>query len=613
MQNIFGNFGKLLNVNLTDRKLTDYKIPESYLLDYIGGKGLGARILWDLLPTDGITDPLGPKNVLVLMSGPLVGLNVFGSSRNVVMTKSPLSKYVAEAYGGGYFPTAFKRTGYDGIIVRGKSPNPVYLEMIDGNISLNDATEYWGKGVFETHNALIKKHGEHARTALIGPAGEKLVRYAAIINDQNRAAARGGVGAVMGSKLMKGVVARGKETPKVSDKERFEQLRDKYRHFFHNERKVSESFGLYGTSGAVGWLNKNGTLPTKNWQFGNYKDHETLKGKYMEESGLLIGRESCTTCTASCKRKIEGDFKGYKLTPTGSSIEYENIAAFGTMVLNSDLKLVGLATQLCNDYGLDTISTGASIAYVMEATERNLAESLKISLEWGNPDHIIQAIEKIARREDFGNEMAEGVWRMGEKIGGKDFAVHTKGMEVGYHDPRGLVGMGLSYAVSPRGGSHLEGFYDTTVETENANPDLGAITPISRFDAIGKPPLVINYQNETSFLNSLITCYFVNSARRLRSILGAVLGIEINTQNMLEIGSRVFNMWRMVAVREGCSVTDDDLPPRFKNESLTFDEKENAINPEMLNMMLQEYYQIRNWDSTGKPTEGLIRDLRLPH
>ncbi|MHA2243601.1 MAG: aldehyde ferredoxin oxidoreductase family protein [Candidatus Hodarchaeales archaeon] len=612
MSPIFGNFGKLLDVDLTSGQLTDYSIPESYLQDFIGGKGLAARILWDLLPSDGKTDPLGSKNVLIFMVGPLVGLNVFGSSRNVVMTKSPLSKYVAESYGGGFFPTALKRTGYDGLIFRGKSSSPVYLEMVDDNISLNDATSYWGKGIFDVHDSLVAKHGKAVRTALIGPAGENKVRYAAIINDKNRAAARGGVGAVMGSKNLKGIVAKGNHTPLVANEEIFKKERKNYRDFFMDEIHIDESFGKYGTAGGLSWLNNNGTLPTRNWKYGQYEGHKTLSGKYMEESGLLIGRDSCTACATACKRKIKGEFMGHELTPDGSSIEYENVAAFGTMLLNSEVKLTGLATQLCNDFGLDTISTGASIAYVMEATEKELNAPLEVALEWGNHDQIIDAIKKIAMREGYGDNIAEGVMRMAEKINGDEFAVHVKGLELGYHDPRGLVGKGLGYAVSPRGGSHLEGFYDTTIEAENANPDFGAIKSLSRFEAKGKPPIVANYHNETSFNNCLIICFFVTSTRRLLPILEAVLGTTIDIPKMLEIGARAYNMERMIAVREGCSSVDDDLPYRLKHESLKFEDRENVIGPKILKTMIQEYYQVRNWDSTGKPTDKLITDLNLP-
>jgi aldehyde:ferredoxin oxidoreductase len=612
MSPIFGNFGKLLDVDLTSGQLTDYSIPESYMRNFIGGKGLAARILWDLLPSEGRTDPLGPENVLISMVGPLVGLNVFGSSRNVVMTKSPLSKYIAECYGGGHFPTALKRTGYDGLIFRGKSPSPVFLEMVDNNLSLNDATPYWGKGIFEVHDTLVKKYGKSARIALIGPAGENLVRYAAIINDKNRATARGGVGAVMGSKNLKGVVAKGNQIPLVANEEIFKEERKKYRDYYMDELHIDETFGKYGTAGGLGWLNNNGTLPTRNWKYGQYEGHKTLSGSYMEESGLLVGRDSCTACTTACKRKIKGEFMGYELTSDGSSIEYESVAAFGTMLLNSELKLVGLATQLCNDFGLDTISTGASIAYTMEATEKGLNTPLNVAIEWGNHKQIIDAIKKIAIREGYGNNLAEGVMRMAKKINGEDFAVHAKGLEVGYHDPRGLVGKGLGYAVSSRGGSHMEGFYDTSIQGENANPDLGAIKPISRFEAEGKPPIVANYHNATSFHNCLIICFFVTSTKRLMSILDSVLGTTTDVPKMLEIGARAYNMERMLAVREGCTAVDDDLPHRFKHEALKFEDRENTISPKILKKMIQEYYEVRKWDNSGKPTSELITELNLP-
>ncbi|MHA2504624.1 MAG: aldehyde ferredoxin oxidoreductase N-terminal domain-containing protein, partial [Candidatus Kariarchaeaceae archaeon] len=245
----FGNFGKLLDVDLTTGTITDYEIPEEYLNLYLGGKGLGARLLWDLLPDDGSTDPLGPDNPLLFLVGPLVGQKVMGSARYVVMCKSPLAKFVTEAYGGGFFPYALKGAGYDGVIFRGQSPTPVYLEMFDDGVALRDATEHWGKGVFEVHDHFVETYDRKIRTAIIGQAGENLVRFAAVINDRNRAAARGGPGAVMGSKKLKAIVAAGKKSAPISDPSRFKELNSTYRDGLMKDIKIRDRFGVYGTSG----------------------------------------------------------------------------------------------------------------------------------------------------------------------------------------------------------------------------------------------------------------------------------------------------------------------------------------------------------------------------
>ena len=615
----FGNYGKLLDVNLTSGELSDFQIPDEYLQMYIGGKGLGARLLWDFLPTDGSADPLGESNVLLFLLGPLVGHNVMGSARYVVMCKSPLAKFVAEAYGGGFFPYALKGTGYDGIILRGKSPTPVYLDLIDGNKELKDASKYWGKGVFEVHDDVVKKYGKKVRTALIGQAGENMVRFAAIINDRNRAAARGGVGAVMGSKNFKGIFALGKERAPLHDADKFKNINQEFRHQLVKEQKIRERFGVYGTSGGLGYLSKSGILPTKNFQKGEFSAHAMLSGQYMEESGLLVGRDTCSACTTFCKRKIDGEYNGHPLTQDGSSLEYETLAAFGSMILNSDIKLSGYANQICNDYGLDTISTGSVLAFGMEATEKGLGKDLGLNLEWDNAEQVVEAIHKISTRDGYGDLLAEGVMRIAKKIGGKEFAMHTKGLEVAFHEPRGKIGMGLSYAVSPRGGSHMEGYHDTITMRENSSPKLGAIAAMSRFDPEGKAPVVANFENARSFTNSLIMCAFdvAMTGRHynldyLNDITSAAMGRNIDHDEMLKLGSRAYNMLRMVAVREGCTSTDDDLPDRFKHEVLHYEEGDIALTQEKLDLMLKDYYEFRKWDESGKPTDTLIAELELP-
>lgn len=614
-----GNFGKLLQVNLTTGSIEDYTIPDEYLRSFLGGKGLGAKLLWDLLPKDGSANPYGGENPLIFLVGPLVGLNVMGSARYVVMTKSPLSKFVAEAYGGGYFPYALKSTGYDGIIFTGKSEKPVYLDLIDGKKELKSAEEMWGKGVFEIHDQIIQQHGKNVRTAIIGPAGENKVRFAAIVNDRNRAAARGGVGAVMGSKNLKAIFARGDVKPEMDDEAKFQEVNRNYRQNLVKDMKIRDSFGKYGTSGGVEYLHKSNILPTKNFKFGQFDGNDKISGVYMESSGLLVGRDTCSACTTFCKRKIEGEFMGKKLTQDGSSLEYETLAGFGSMIMNHDIKLNGYANQICNDFGLDTISTGGVIAYAMEATELGLADKIGVHLEWSNPDSVIEAIEKIASRSGYGNELAEGVMRISEKIHGEHFAMHTKGMEIAYHEPRGKIGLGLSYAVSPRGGSHMEGFHDTSFTRDNASPKLGATQAMKRTDHHGKAPIVANFENARSFTNNLIMCAFdvAMTGRNynldyLIDLTNAATGYDIDHEEMLKIGERTYNMLRMVAVREGCTAADDDLPERYKTEELDYgDEGFNAITQEKLDEMLSDYYSYRGWDKSGKPTQETLQRLAI--
>ncbi len=612
-----GSYGKMLHVDLTKGEVSDYNVPEEYSRLYLGGKALAARLLFDFIPEG--ADPLSESNSVIITTGPLVGHNVMGSGRYLVMTKSPLSKFIAEAYGGGYFPYALKGTGYDGVILTGKSPKPVLLEMVDGNVELVDASEYWGKGVFFTHDSLIEKYGKKARTMLIGPAGENLVRFAAIINDKDRAAARGGVGAVLGSKLFKGIVAKGSQKAELKDPAEFKNINKVYRDGLVNGVKMKERFGVLGTSGGIPSLHKMSILPTKNFKYGKFEDHDKISGQFMEESGLLVGRETCSACLTYCKRVIEGEYGGEKLIPNGSSLEYETLAGFGSMLLNNEIKAIGLANQLCNDLGIDTISAGGSLAFTMEATERGLGEKLGVKIQWGDRDKIIEALHKIAKREDYGDVIAEGVMRMAEKIGGQEFAMHAKGLEIAYHEPRGKKGLGLSYAVSSRGGSHMEGFHDTIVMREGANPALGAEKAYSRFDIEGKAPLVAKFEDVRSFTNSLVICSFdvvaTGSKQNIDYLLeltNAATGYDLSFEDMLEVGARSTNLMRLFAIREGLSKSDDDLPYRFKHESIHYgDDGDQSITEEELEKMLSEYYIARGWDGNGRPTDETIQRLKI--
>ncbi len=615
---IYGNHGKILDVNLDDGTIGYITPPEYYYKDYIGGKGLAARLLWDILPKHGKTDPFGSENPLIFMLGPITGNQSMGSSRCVVVTKSPLSKFVTESYGGGYFPNELKHTGIDGIIFRGKSDKPVYLELVDGNTKLKDATDIWGKGVFDTHFYFEEKYGK-IRSAIIGPAGENLVRYSAIIFDMDRAAARGGPGAVMGNKKLKGIVVRGKIKSNIFDNDIFTETNKSHRSRLIDDMNMRDGFGKYGTSSGPTPLSKMNILPTKNFKYGTFEHADLISGEYMEKIGLLVGRNTCATCATACKRRIKGNYMGTELTEYGSSLEYETLAGFGSMMLNKNIKLNALANQLCNDYGLDTISTSGSIAFVMEATERGLNNKLGVSINWGDEEMIIDAIHKIAHRDGYGNILAEGTMRMAKIIGGDEFAMHVKGLEVAYHEARGKIGLGLSYATSPRGATHMEGFHDTMVMRENANPSLGAIEAMKPYDPKNKATLVVNFENVRSFTNSLIFCAFdiamtgkYNNLDLIMKITESATGYSMNIEDMKITGERIYNMMRMIAVREGLNRTDDNLPPRFKNEPLIYDGIESKIDDDILNNMLEEYYKARGWDINGAPTKETISRLNLP-
>ncbi len=603
-----GLFGRLLDVNLSTGRLGEHPIPEKWQCLYLGGKGLAARLI---LREHNSKHPLSPPNILVYMTGPLVGQNVGGSGRHVVVTHSPLTNFFGEAYCGGFFGTELKRTGYDGLIIRGKADEPSYLTIIDGSPELLDASDLWGKTSGDTEDWLKERHGKDVRVSCIGPAGENQVHIAAIMNDKNRASARCGVGAVMGFKNLKAIAAKGDLSPSVHDKKAFEEARREYTKTLVDEGM--KSFGKYGTAGGIESLSHMGILPTKNFQMGSYEGVSKISGETMYEN-LLVDRDTCTACPVRCKRVVEGKVNGKKIVSEYGGPEYETIAAFGSLLMNDDLEWISYANMLCNAYGLDTISTGNVIAFAMEASERGL---IKEEIAWGDCRKACELIEKIAYRKGLGDILSKGVKHASEWVGGQAYAVHVKGLEVAMHEPRGKKGLGLSYAVSPRGGSHLEGFHDTMIR-KNPAPELGVKEPMDRFSFDGKAAVVKRFEDARSFINSLILCVFdvdemgdSSNLPLIRRMTSAVTGLEIDRDEMLRIGERAFNLARLFSVRMGATRADDDLPPRFKELPLQFKEKSQAVSSDELEGAIAEYYKERRWNNEGRPTKELLESLDI--
>jgi aldehyde:ferredoxin oxidoreductase len=607
-----GMFGKILDIDLNEDKIKEYPISEESLRNHIGGRGIAVKIMLEEFKGG---NAFSPDNLLIFMTGPLNGLQLAGSGRHLVMSKSPLTEFLGEGYTGGYFGTELKRTGYDGILIRGRADHPKYIAVVDGNPELEDGTHLWGKTVGETHDQLRKKY-PNARVACIGPAGEKLVRIACIISDRNRAAGRCGHGAVMGSKNLKAIVVR--EAPgltiPIEDEKRYNEAR---RHFIKTLSKSIE-WGKYGTSGGASVLSFMGILPTKNFQYGSFDGVEKITGSTLHDT-ILERRGTCTACPIQCKREVRTTSLGEEVVPEYGGPEYETVAAFGSLHLNDDLSFIALANQKCNAYGLDTISSGNVIAYLMEATERGLVKGSD-GIVWGSNETVSKLLDKIAAREGIGDKIAEGVKRFAESIGGEEFAVHTKGMETPMHEPRGKKGLGLDYATSYRGCTHLEGLHDTSIEKDNAAVELGVMKGISRFSSEGKAEIVKNFNDAISFVNSLILCFFVVNTFRgfveqnfaeIREVLNAVTGYDIDREEMLKTGERNYNLGRLFSIRQGWARADDDLPPRFKEETLPFEDRKEKIPQETLDRMIAEYYKVRGWDDNGVPTPELLKELGI--
>lgn len=603
-----GKFGRYLEISLTDNEIGDYSIPESWYDKYLGGRGIGARILLEELEPG--VDPLGPENAVVFATGPFQGLNIPGAGRHVVMAKSPKTRAVSGSYVGGFFGHELGKSGYDGLIIRGSADAPKYIVLKNGEAEIEEAGDLWGMDTADFEEELHSREGE-VKVASIGKAGENLVNFSCIIHDRNRAAGRPGFGAILGSKKLKGIAVAGDEEKPVDDPERLKSLRGEY------ARKLAEtkgdSLGKYGTAGGVMGLSEAGILPTRNFQSGQFDGAEEISGEKMYDT-VLKERDSCSACPIRCKRVVETEFAGEKVRPEYGGPEYETVAALGSLCLNSDLDAIALANQKCNQYGLDTISAGDTIAFAMEASEKGYLEE---EISWGDPDAIVELVEKIASREGLGEELARGIAELEEEWG-TDFAAEIKGQEVPMHEPRGKKALGISYATTPRGANHMEGTHDTTLEEEPLAPELGINEPMSRFDYEGKAEVIKITEDLRSFNNSLIMCAFTTdmvgenySFDAVRQMLGSVTGEEYTTEEVLEIGERNYLLLRLLAVSEGYSADDDYLPKRLREPLSSGPTDGEAYPEEKLERVLEEYYELRGYEESGIPGEARLKELGI--
>ena len=606
-----GVFGEYADVDLTKECVKNYKLPEEWYQKYLGGRGIGHRILLEELKKE--ADPLGPENILVFATGPLQGTGVAGAGRHAVVAKSPKTGTLNDSYAGGFFGHELGTSGYDGIIIRGKAPKPVFLSLINGKLEIHDASSLWGLSVGETEESL-KKQYPGARVSSIGPAGENLVKFSCIINDMSRAIARPGFGAVMGSKNLKAIVVKGGMRKTLHDEEMLNEVRKNLvAELMANS--IIQEFGNWGSAAAVSVLNEEGILPTKNFQKGTFSEVDKIDGMSSNFKEILVARDNCAGCPIRCKRVVKGEFAGLKIIEKYGGPEYETIAAFGSNCLINDIKAIALANQLCNAYGLDTISTGVAIAFAMEASEKGL---IKEKIKWGDPNALIDLIKLITFRKGLGAMLADGIDKAAKKIGA-DFAMHIKGQELPMHDPRGKKGVAISYATTPRGGQHMEALHDDNMEGlgKYVTPELGVYGPISRLEWRNKARYVKIYQDLASFSNSAIVCTYVgfdgamsmgyNPYPRIREAIYAATGIEIGVPEMLLFGERNFNLLKLAAAQHGYTREDDDVPQRLKEPLPNGNSKGEFIPNNILQQQIDEYYRLRGWDKYGPTDEKLIQ------
>ncbi|MEM3406198.1 MAG: aldehyde ferredoxin oxidoreductase family protein [Nitrososphaerota archaeon] len=621
MLNSFCN-GKILRVNLSLNKLIFEELNEGFYRTYLGGRGFGAYFLYkELLPH---IDPFAPENKIIFATSIITGVPIPGVNRFSVISKSPLTNGFGEAEAGGYFANELKSSGFDAIIIEGTSEKPVYLSIIDGKAEIRDAEHLWGKTTKEVTEKVKKELKDPLiRVACIGPSGEKLVRFANIICDQRYAAGRSGLGAVMGSKKLKAIAVRGHKKFKFYDMKKLIEIA---RYFTTNWKNHigSMSRHIYGTLDLLTVLNYDGTLPTLNFKGGSFEKADLISGEEMNKK-ILINREGCFACPIRCKRVVKGK-EPYVTDPDYGGPEYETVAAFGSLCYIDDINAIALANQMCNAYGLDTISTGCAIAFAMECYENGILTKDDVNgldLKFGNKEAMLKLIEMIAKRENIGDILAEGVMRASKKIGkgSEKFALHVKGKEVPMHEPRGKVGLALQYALSLSGADHMQCAHDPIFETERKDLKMiGIEKTILRTDLGPDKVKVFYYSNLWwSLLDCLGICKFtftphsagVLTPNDLVNIVNAVTNWDTSLWELIKCSERAINIARCFNIREGLTSKDDIIPDRFFEEMEFGSRRGQKISRSDFFNARDLYYDMAGWDKEGKPRKAKLYELGL--
>ncbi len=604
-----GYTGKILEVDLSTGKIGTWSIKEEDRKNFLGGSGLAAKIFLDSF--DPKVAPLSPENPLIIMAGPLVGTQFPGTSRFAVCAKSPLTGIWGEGTCGGNFGPELKSAGMDGIIFRGASPKPVYLYIEDDKIELRDAGDLWGMDNYKVTDLLKQRHGKekNPKVLSIGPAGENLVKFAAICNDKGDFIGRTGMGAVMGSKKLKALVVKGTKRVEVSYPEEYATLR-KLLVTKSRDAMIAQSFRSMGTDAGMDLGMMTGDVPIKNWMIGeNLELSANLGGPSLTEK-YLTRNHACSFCPIACKRIVQVD-KGPFKTEEGPGPEYETCCTFGTLIMNDDLAGVIKANEWCNRYGMDTISCGATIAFAMEAFEKGLIarkDTDGIDLTWGNTAGVIELLHKIAKREGIGAVLSEGSREAAKKLGqgAEEFSIEVKGLEAPMHDPRGFHGMGLAYMTSIRGACHLMHLALSVEQGMTTYAEAGFQENYIGQTSEGKAEMVKLCEDLGLPCNSLVICEFVAwtlSANELAEMVRVTTGFDFTLKDLLACGERIWLLKRGLGNVMGVSAKDDRLPKRILTPL-----KEGAAVGSVpdVKKLLREYYQVRGLDKNGKPQREVL-------
>jgi len=598
-----GYAGRIARVNLSSGEIHTEGINEEWAKNFIGGRGYGARIIYEEVNPK--CDPLGLDNKIIVATGPTAGSKTPASGRTMVITKSPLNGTLACSNVGGFFGPELKQAGYDMVIVEGKAQEPVYLWINDGSVEIRPASQIWGGESSRIELAIKKETDPKARVMAIGPAGALLSKIAAVMFDANRAAGRTGVGAVLGSKNLLGIAALGTKKIDFFDLEALKLASVAARKLLNKAPIPSQSLPTYGTSVLVNIINEAGGYPTNNAQYAYFPTAGKTGGEAIVEKTLLR-KGACTACPIACGRITEireGSYAGH----SGEGPEYETTWAFGAMCGVDDLNAITYANYLCNEYGLDTISAGVTIACAMELYERGYIPDgdIPFSMNFGDGDAVVKLVELMGTREDtLGYWLAEGSYRLAEHYGHPELSMSVKKQEMPAYDPRAFKGIGLEYATSNRGACHVRGY---TISPEALSWPAAA----DRLEYDGKAGLVKTFQDFTAVIDSLGMCLFtffgMPNMSDYSPIIRAITGIQYTDEELLMAGERIFNLEKLWNLRAGLTDKDDTLPTRLLKEAIPSGPSQGEVCD--ISRMLPQYYQLRGWSQSGKPTEQKLNEL----
>lgn len=591
-----GYCGKYLRIDLCSGEIKVEKLDMDLAKKFIGGRGLGTYFIKTEVSAE--TDALSAENKIVIATGPLTGSKAPTGSRYMVVTKSPLSGTIASSNSGGFWGAELKKAGFDMIILEGKSEKPCYISIKDDTVEIKDASGLWGKLVSATTDALLEAESDpKGRVLTIGPAGEKLSLIAAIMNDKYRAAGRSGVGAVMGSKNLKAIFVRGSGTVESADIEKCDAVLKSVQAKIKENPVTGTGLPTYGTAVLVNIVNESGIYPTNNFQESYFAAADKVSGESLAEK-YLVKSTACFRCPIACGRKCAD----------GEGPEYETLWAYSANCGIDDLGAVIKANNLCNEYGLDTISAGATIACAMELSEKGLIKSEELdgpAMEFGSSEAIIEWTRKMGSGEGFGAKLAQGSYRLAESYGAAELSMSVKKLEIPAYDPRGVQGQGLQYATSNRGGCHVRGYL--------ISPEiLGLPESIDRFSLEGKAVWVKAFQDLTAVIDSLGLCLFTSFALcgdDYRDLFNAIVGEDWSTEDILTVGERIWNLERTYNLSLGIDPGQDTLPKRLLSEPIPSGPSKGHVH--RLSELLPQYYQERGWSEDGVPGKAKLSELQI--